>query len=234
MGLIQKLLSIAQVAGGVVLYLLIALSVLSIGMILERWWFFRRRRIDAEALGADILRRLDAGDHDGISKLLGASRSVEAEVLAAAMKWYDAGPESFQEVLQGVLRQRRKKLEGGLLFLGTLGNNAPFIGLFGTVLGIVTAFHELGAGAGATSGAMGNVMSAIAEALVATAVGILVALPAVIAYNTFQKKAGQIEENVGSLGNLVVAQMKATDGRANHASRRRERELRAVAPEVEA
>jgi biopolymer transport protein ExbB/biopolymer transport protein TolQ len=232
--LIQKLLAIAQVAGSVVLYLLLGLSVLSIGMIIERWWFFRRRRIDNDALGREVLKRLDSGDQAGVNTLLASSRSVEAEVLGAAMKWYEAGPESFQEVLTGTMRQARKKLEGGLLFLGTLGNNAPFIGLFGTVLGIVTAFRELGAGAGATSGAMGNVMSAIAEALVATAVGILVALPAVIAYNTFQKKAGQIEDNVGTLGNLVVAQMKATDGRKNHTTNRRERELRSVGPEAEA
>ena len=231
MVLIQKLLAIAQVAGGVVLYLLLGLSVLSIGMIIERWWFFSRRRVDTDQLGREVLKRLDSADHSGLNTLLASSRSVEAEVLAKAMQWYDAGAESFQEVLTGAMRQARKKLEGGLLFLGTLGNNAPFIGLFGTVLGIVTAFRELGAGAGATSGAMGNVMSSIAEALVATAVGILVALPAVIAFNTFQKKAVQIEDNVGTLGNLVVAQMKATK---NHASARRERELRSVAPEAEA
>ena len=172
MVLVQKLLAIAQVAGSVVLYLLLGLSVLSIGMIIERWWFFRRRRVDVDQLGREVLRRLDEDDRAGVTSLLVSSRSVEAEVLGVAMKWYEAGPDSFQEVLQGAMRQARKKLEGGLLFLGTLGNNAPFIGLFGTVLGIVTAFRELGAGAGATSGAMGNVMSAIAEALVATAVGI--------------------------------------------------------------
>jgi biopolymer transport protein ExbB/biopolymer transport protein TolQ len=234
MVLIQKLLAIAQVAGSVVLYLLLGLSVLSIGIILERWWFFRRRRIDAEELGNQILGRLERNDGEGIEELLGASRSVEAEVLAKAMKWHEAGPESFQEVLTGAMRQARKKLEGGLLFLGTLGNNAPFIGLFGTVLGIVTAFRELGSGAGATSGAMGNVMSAIAEALVATAVGILVALPAVIAYNTFQKKANQIEDNVGTLGNMVVAQMKARDSRGHHVRGRRAGDLRPAGPEAEA
>jgi biopolymer transport protein ExbB/TolQ len=231
--LIQKLLAIAQVAGGVVLYLLLGLSVISIGMIIERWWFFRRRRVDVDQLGNEVLRRLDGTEKASVQALLATSRSVEAEVLTQAMKWYEAGPDSFQEVLTGAMRQARKKLEGGLLFLGTLGNNAPFIGLFGTVLGIVTAFRELGAGAGATSGAMGNVMSAIAEALVATAVGILVALPAVIAYNTFQKKAVQIEDNVGTLGNLVVAHMKAIK---NHTAlrRERERELRSVGPEAEA
>src|SRR5690242_8967304 len=124
MVLIQKLLAIAQVAGSVVLYLLLGLSVLSIGMIIERWWFFRRRRVDVDALGREVLKRLDNADHAGVTTLLAAHRSVEAEVLAKAMQWYDAGVESFQEVLTGALRQARKKLDGGLLFLGTLGNNA--------------------------------------------------------------------------------------------------------------
>ena len=83
----------------------------------------------------------------------------------------------------------------------------PFIGLFGTVLGIVTAFRELGT---AQMGAMGNVMGGIAEALISTAVGILVALPAVVFYNVFQKKGADVEEQAGALGNVVLASMKRT------------------------
>ncbi|HEY5089053.1 MAG TPA: MotA/TolQ/ExbB proton channel family protein, partial [Polyangia bacterium] len=96
--------------------------------------------------------------------------------------------------------------ESRLAFLATLGNNAPFIGLFGTVLGIVTAFRELGNN---SMGAMGNVMGGIAEALIATAVGILVALPAVIFYNVYQKKGADIEEQAAALGNVVSASMRA-------------------------
>src|SRR5262249_62134071 len=95
-----------------------------------------------------------------------------------------------------------------LLCRGTLGHNAPFVGLFGPVLGIVSAFRELAGAAGNTAG-MNNVMSGIAEALVATAIGILVALPAVIAYNVFQKKTQDLEENLQSIGSLVLAQMKS-------------------------
>jgi len=110
------------------------------------------------------------------------------------------------------VRSRRKRFEAGLLFLGTLGNNAPFIGLFGTVLGIVTAFRELGT---AQMGAMGNVMSGIAEALISTAVGILVALPAVIFYNVFQKKGADVEEQAAALGNVVLASMKSDKDGSN-------------------
>jgi biopolymer transport protein ExbB/biopolymer transport protein TolQ len=139
---------------------------------------------------------------------------VEASAVAEALDWYDDGPDAVEQILAKAVRQRRKSFEAGLLFLGTLGNNAPFIGLFGTVLGIVTAFRELGAN---SMGAMGNVMSGIAEALIATAVGILVALPAVIFYNVFQKKGADIEEHAAALGNVVLAAMKTQNRRAGGA-----------------
>lgn len=206
--LVQKLLSIAQVSGQAVLYILLALSVLSIGVIIERWWYFRARRIDAPKLGRRIVELLRAGDLEGAHLLLQSTRGVEAEVLDEALAWYGDGYDAVAEVLAGGTKERRKGYESGLLFLGTLGNNAPFVGLFGTVLGIVTAFRELAGAAGSSAG-MNNVMSGIAEALVATAVGILVALPAVIFYNVFQKKTLDLEDNVQSIGALILAQMKS-------------------------
>jgi biopolymer transport protein ExbB/TolQ len=209
--LMQKLVFVAQLASSAVLYILLGLSVLSIGVIIERWWYFRRRRDDIDALSDALRKTLAKSDLAGARKLLGASPSVEAQIISEALDWWAEGPESVEQILVKAVRARRKKFEAGLLFLGTLGNNAPFIGLFGTVLGIVTAFRELGT---AQMGAMGNVMSGIAEALIATAVGIMVALPAVIFYNVFQKKGADVEEQAGALGNVVLASMKSnvTDG----------------------
>ncbi|HVV51700.1 MAG TPA: MotA/TolQ/ExbB proton channel family protein [Polyangia bacterium] len=203
--LMQKLVFVASVASQAVLYILLALSVLSIGLIVERWWFFFRRRDDLGALADGLRAALDEGDLAGARKLLAASRSVEAAIVGEALTWYDRGPDAVEQIIPKATRLRRKSFEGGLLFLGTLGNNAPFIGLFGTVLGIVTAFRELGSN---SMGAMGNVMSGIAEALICTAVGILVALPAVVYYNVFQKKGGDIEEQAAALGNVVLASMR--------------------------
>jgi biopolymer transport protein TolQ len=203
--LMQKLVFVAPVIARIILYLLMALSVLSIGIIIERWWYFRKRRDDLDALSDELKRMLAAGDLVAVRKLISASPSVEAEILGEALTWYDSGPEAVEQILVKATRLRRKKFESGLLFLGTLGNNAPFIGLFGTVLGIVTAFRELG---GNQMGAMGNVMSGIAEALLATAIGILVAIPAVVFYNLFQKKGSEIEEHAAALGNVLIASMK--------------------------
>jgi biopolymer transport protein ExbB/TolQ len=203
--LIQQVLAIAQVGSHVVLYLLMALSVVSIAVILERTLFFRRRRTDPDELGKELLAKVRSHDHAGAKKLLESRRSIEAEVLLETIDWLDAGPEPVQEVLAGAVKKKRKQIESGLLFLGTLGNNAPFIGLFGTVLGIVTAFRELG---NAAMGSMGNVMTGIAEALVATAIGIFVAIPAVVAFNWCQKRTVEIEENIGAIGHLILAELR--------------------------
>jgi len=204
--LVQKLLAVAEVTGQAVLYLLIVLSVISLGIIAERIVWFARRKIDAGALGRRVASGLRSGDVARIKKELFAMPSVEAAALSAALDHFGDGAESFVESLRAESRERRTEAEAGLLFLGTLGSNAPFVGLFGTVLGIVTAFKEL---ASASAHGMQNVMGGIAEALVATAVGILVAIPAVVAYNVFQRKAQQVEDNVDTLGNHVLSLMKA-------------------------
>jgi biopolymer transport protein ExbB/biopolymer transport protein TolQ len=204
--LVQKLLSVAEVTGQGVLYLLLALSVLSIGIIVERFVWFQRRKVNAGELARRLVIQLRKGDRQAARAVLAGSNSLEAQVLLEALDALDDGSESFVEQLQAAMKEHRAEAESGLLFLGTLGNNAPFVGLFGTVLGIVTAFREL---ATASASGMANVMGGIAEALVATAVGILVAIPAVVAFNIFQKKAFAVEDNITTIGNHVLALAKA-------------------------
>ena len=218
--IMHKLVLVAQSGAAAVLYLLLLLSVYSVGVVLERWWYFRKRKLNMAATDQALTKRLRDDDIVGAQKDLKAMRGVEAEILHDALDYYADGPDSFQEIVQKSIRHRRKVFESGLLFLGTLGSNSPFVGLFGTVLGVVAAFKELGAASATTaaasgSGGMGNVMSGIAEALIATAVGILVAIPAVIAYNLFQKKCNDIEENSGALANQVLAIMKSVKHQKN-------------------
>ena len=112
----------------------------------------------------------------------------------------------------------REALDQRLAFLGTLGNNAPFIGLLGTVIGVIQAFEELGHSAAGHSGdgaasqvASGAVMSAIAEALVVTAIGLAVALPAVAAYNYLQRQVESMLSGSEVLSNLVLAYLASGD-----------------------
>jgi biopolymer transport protein ExbB len=100
-------------------------------------------------------------------------------------------------------------MERNLAFLGTVGNNAPFVGLLGTVIGVIRAFHALDAGAGqVTSG----LMSEIGEALVATAIGILVALPAVAFFNLFTRVIKGRLARADALGRDLMAYLKSTNG----------------------
>ncbi len=209
MDIVEQLLKIALLGSAWVLYLLLALSVASIGVMLERLLFFgRNSRRGGEALRANLLQALEGGDEEGIERVLRDSGTVEGQVVADAFAFRDGGGGAVADALEAELARSRGGLERGLNFLGTVGNNAPFIGLFGTVIGVIVAFQELGQ-AQAKAGAMGNVMSGIAEALVATGVGLFVALPAVIAYNIAQKRVGDIEAQATALGRLVSAWLEA-------------------------
>lgn len=222
--LIERLTKLALLGSSWVLYLLLVLSVISIATMVERWVFFARRSVDLEALRAKLVTRLDEVDLEGVDKLLAADRSLQARLVREALRWLHGGPEAMADAVEAELARVRTELEKGSNLLGTLGNNAPFIGLFGTVLGVIIAFHSLGQ-SGGNANAMGGVMGGIAEALVATGVGLFVALPAVVGYNLIQRRIGQIETDAAALVKLVSAYAKATprileSARARHATRR--------------
>jgi biopolymer transport protein ExbB/biopolymer transport protein TolQ len=124
------------------------------------------------------------------------------------MRYLSAGPEAVADAIESGMIRARMDLERGSTLLGTLGNNAPFIGLFGTVIGVIMAFHQLGASQ--TSQSMNAVMGGIAEALVATGVGLFVAIPAVVAYNIIQKSISDIESNLTAIAKDVSAVLKST------------------------
>ena len=205
MNIVEILLKVALLGGGWVLWVLLALSVMSMGLVAERLWYFRKHgRSGGESLRARLVKVLDEGDAVGAEKLLLESGTYEGTVIAPALRYRKGGAHAFGDALESEMARRRKDLEAGLNFLGTLGNNAPFVGLFGTVIGVIVAFHELGSAA-AKAGAMGGVMSGIAESLVATGVGLFVAIPAVVAYNVAQKHIGDLEQSAVSLGKLLSA-----------------------------
>jgi biopolymer transport protein ExbB/biopolymer transport protein TolQ len=209
--LIEQLKKVALLGSEWVLYLLLVLSIVSFGTMLERYFYFRKRRADLGELRKELLNRLNADDVAGAEKYLEAHRAIEARIAREALRWAPGGPEALNDAVESEIARVRKELENGSNFLGTLGNNAPFVGLFGTVLGVIIAFHHLGE-AGQNSSAMGNVMAGIAEALVATGVGLFVALPAVVAYNLIQKRIGDIESGAVSISKLISAYIKANPG----------------------
>lgn len=206
--LIERLLKVALLGSEWVLYVLAFLSMLSFTVMAERYFFFRKHRGDVDELGKRLSDELTKGDLVGAASVLKGSRTFEGQIAVEALRWAYAGPEAVADAVDAELAKRKKELEAGTNFLGTVGNNSPFVGLFGTVLGVIIAFEALGKGGGDGSG-MDAVMAGIAEALVATGVGLFVALPAVVAYNVVQKRIGDIENGAVALTKLVCAFIRA-------------------------
>ena len=200
----EKLLAFTLLGAGWVLWLLLGLSVLSVTVMFERTIYFARRRMSGAF--PDILKRCLSGDLSGAAALATTSDSMEAEVVRVAAAVASGGQEAVEKAVASTIDRRRLEYEQWLFVLGTLGNNAPFIGLFGTVLGIIRAFADLAAsnrGGGASTAS--SVMSGISEALVATAVGLFVAIPAVLAFNIFQRLLKRVVGRSNALGNAIAS-----------------------------
>jgi len=216
MSLVQWLLRLMVGFGAEwVMWLLVGLSVVSVAIMLERSWFFLTLRDDIGKLAGELRAALGEAGLEGARRRLERSPSAEAVVALAGLMAADGGPRAAEEAMRGAASLQRLKLERRVAFLGPLGNIAPFIGLFGTVIGIVAAFEALGthstAAATAAVGAPTQVMSAIAEALVATAVGLGVAIPAVVTYNYFQRHIRAILANTDALCRVVLSHLLARD-----------------------
>jgi biopolymer transport protein ExbB/TolQ len=187
-----------------VLYLLLGLSLAAVAVMLERLWFFVQERPPTTALAGALQVMRKAGAASALDTLAGA-RSMQVAVARACLAHAADGPAAVEEHKAAAIEQERARYERRLAFLGTLGNNAPFVGLFGTVLGIVRAFHDL---AGNTMQGTQAVMSGIAEALVATGVGLIVALPAVATYNAFTRHVERATSAAEVLAHQILAVLK--------------------------
>ena len=199
--LIQSIKAFALLGGGWVLYLLFALSLLSVAVILNRIFYFSRYSRGSESLGGELTNLLAKGRLSVAEKLLDRVQCPEARILRAGLSCFSQGREVMEQVLESQRLLEKMEMERYLLVLGTLGNNAPFIGLLGTVLGIIRAFNDL-----ALAGTSGSrvVMQGVSEALVATAVGLFIAIPAVIFFNYFQGRIKRTLSNADRLSHLLL------------------------------
>ncbi len=205
-GLVQRLLALPVFRSEWVLWLLLGLSLLSVAVMVERWFFYRRRKLNFETLKDDFAKALDRGDFDAAAKVLAKHDTLETNVTLAGLRGYDKGPESVEDLIAGAMTRGKVEYERRLSILATLASNAPYIGLFGTVLGIVRSFKEMSKD---IANASAGVMAGIAEALVATAVGLLVAIPAVVAYNVFKSMVKDSVTNTEALTRVLMAELKS-------------------------
>jgi biopolymer transport protein TolQ len=202
-----EILALVFAAGPVVkgvMLILLAFSVVSWAIIIAKFQQLRR----AQNQTREFLRRFWAAED--LAAVLAEAGQEDGEGAAApaavifregywAAQWENPknppGPPISREAavrraLSRALKEQSQRLYGSLTFLATCGNTAPFIGLFGTVWGIMSAFHAIGQ-KGAAS--VATVAPGIAEALIATAAGLAAAIPAVVAYNYFLSRSRRLE-----------------------------------------
>jgi biopolymer transport protein ExbB/TolQ len=218
----EKLLEFSLVGAEWVLWLLVVLSVYSVSVMLDRFLMFRRTDVRMEDVEPAFSKAIASGDFTGAKATVEVDGFVR-NVLRSGVETLESGtrdPGAVEQSMLAAIVREKDRHERRLGFLGTIGNNAPFIGLFGTVLGIIQSFEQLGqakqavteVGKAATElDAQNNsaVMALLGEALVATAVGILVAIPAVAAYNAFKTKIAERSRTSEAMMRSMLAGLSA-------------------------
>lgn len=202
----ERLTAFAMLGATWVMWLLVLLSIVGLAIILERAYYLFVSRDDVARLKSDLLAKLRADDVEAARTRMRQSRSVEAQVALAGLDAAEEGAESAAQRMDGQTSIARLNMERNLAFLGTVGNNAPFVGLAGTVIGIIRAFHELNESQGQVSAGL---MAEVGEALVATLIGLLVALPAVAFFNLFQRIIRARLTRADAMGKEVLAFLKS-------------------------
>jgi len=172
--------------GGITIYILIACSILSLAIILERVLYYKKRSmVKREDFMMQIIKTIEKGNIQRALNICEETDAPFSSVVHAGLNLYDHNEVVISNTMERATTIETNKLEKYTGIIGTLGSTAVYIGLFGTVLGIIRAFRDISASG---SGGINVVINGISEALVCTAAGLAVAVPAVIAYNYFVKK----------------------------------------------
>lgn len=197
----------ALLGAGWVLWLLAALSLLCVGIGIERAIYLVTHRSPRAAFEAAVSRFLGGGPRDELERAVASMPGIEAKVVRAGLQARLA--HAAEGAMTGTLLFEKLRMERGLIVVGTVASTAAFIGLFGTVLGIIQAFHDLSL---ENDDAGRAVMAGISEALVATAAALMVAIPAVVLYNFLTRSIKAQVSRMESLAGLIVARLRAEGG----------------------
>ena len=199
----EMFLKFALLGAEWVMYVLIACSIVTIGIIIERVLFLRSVKCNFPQFIQAFTTRLSSADPlEKTAQWAGKQKSIEARVAAVGLgQASQHNMRSMEESMQATMISLKIKLERGLTILATLGNNTPFLGLFGTILGVIQAFQDL---KNAQNMGPEVVMGSISEALVATAIGLLVAIPAVIAFNLIGRSVKTQMANADTTARILM------------------------------
>jgi len=172
---------------------LVVFSIVSITVVIERALSLKRTRRIEDADYRTLKEMLIRNQHEALRASVAASQAPSAMALQAGLDLRDANPDLAHEAVTQEIEVQCAELHRNLPLLATVASTAPYVGLFGTVLGILNAFHKI-AETGQTGAAA--VAAPIAEALFATAMGLGVAIPAVMAYNFFSGRVNDLSLRV--------------------------------------
>lgn len=167
------------------MFILIFCSIIALSFAIERWWAFRMIRADIEDLMASLKKYIEEGNFPEALNLCRSTRNPVAKTMEVAIMNRQKPKSQVAELMSATRIEERIKMERFMIVLGTMGTICPFIGLFGTVIGIIKAFHDL---AISGSGGPSVVAAGISEALITTAAGLAIAIPSVVLYNYFMKR----------------------------------------------
>ncbi len=205
--LVERLLQSDILQAEWVLYFLLILFAIAIFVVLWKVVYFALNSKRAQQTRAAVSSLVGGGEVEDFVTTLEELPGVEAAIINHALRYRANGPAVVEQQLTVASTSAKQRMELGLTFLGTVGSNAPFVGLFGTVLGIIKAFRDLSLETEAASSA---VMAGISEALVATAVGLLVAIPAVVAYNYLKRQVSTTLSGSNALNQQLLFRLRAT------------------------
>jgi biopolymer transport protein ExbB len=181
------------VNGWPVLSVLLIMSILSITVIVDRIMAFRRGRLNNSAFVRRIVDLLDKRDIGEAVELCGKVNKPISAVVLEVLGRAGEGREAMERSAQHALQVQINEMEMYVPILGTVASTAPFVGLFGTVIGIIRAFQDIATSSG---GGPEVVANGIAEALITTAVGLFVAIPATMAYNYFVRHIQTVTQGI--------------------------------------
>jgi biopolymer transport protein ExbB len=202
MDLSKAFVDFAQLGANWVLWLLILLSVISIGVMIDRALWLRKRDTDTERFTRELRGAFERNELERFTAKYMDDPAIPVQVGLRGLAVRSHGAGAVAEAMHGERSRWRRAADKNLIVLGTLGNNVPFVGLFGTVLGVINAFQHL---AVKSAEAEKETLSTIAEALSATAIGLLVAIPAVIAFNFFSRKVRVMMGGADEVAHAVLS-----------------------------
>ncbi|MBL7544225.1 MAG: MotA/TolQ/ExbB proton channel family protein [Bdellovibrionaceae bacterium] len=196
----ERIFAVAHLADQVVLYLLLGLCLMSLYMIIDRYFFLKNLVQQCLAFKKDVAPLIQNANFNALERMVHTDSLPNRTLKMALQHCRTSATPNLTSLVESIKNLNKPQQEKYLGFLATVGSNAPYIGLFGTVLGIMKSFNDM---AQTTAQGQGSVMAGISSALIATAAGLLAAIPAVLAYNYFQKQVKYVNETLDLVQHVV-------------------------------